>query len=196
MIGQLVQILTGHTHLKRHQAVIDEAERQRHLEALNWDNADDNGNAIIDAPDPPGDRCKVGEEPPLHRVAECKRLATLRLQIFGREDLVAPGAVPDFSDLPVYKLVSFFKEAKFETLSMLPFRAQYLPTNTSNEDSNRSLRDRKSDGDKKGKAWISRYLFHIPLKQVNRLNRLNANSDNDETLPEASASGGNFTPIP
>ena len=95
-------------------------------------------------------------------------LATLRLRIFGREDLVGPGEIPDFSDLPVYKLISFFREAGFETLSMLPYRAQYLPTNTSNEESNRSLRDRKKKADKDGKEWTSHYLFHIPLKKGRR----------------------------
>ena len=95
-------------------------------------------------------------------------MATLRLRIFGREDLVGPTEIPDFSDLPVYKLISFFREAKFECLTMLPFRDQYIPTNTSNEDSNRSLRDRKKNADKKGEEWTSHYLFHIPLKKGRR----------------------------
>ena len=45
IVSHLVQVITGHTYLKRHQAVIDESERQRILEALDWDNADDDGNA-------------------------------------------------------------------------------------------------------------------------------------------------------
>merc|ERR1712045_677453 len=55
IVGQLIQILTGHTYLKRHQAVIDESGRQRVMEALrlnNEDTADNDGNAIIDAADP------------------------------------------------------------------------------------------------------------------------------------------------
>ena len=51
---------------------------------------------------------------------------------------------------------------------MLPFRAQYLPTNTINEDSNESLRAEKDAGDKEGKKWTSKYLFHIPLKKGRR----------------------------
>ena len=51
---------------------------------------------------------------------------------------------------------------------MLPFRDQYLPTNTSNEDSNRSLRDRKKKADEEDKEWTPHYLFHIPLKRVFR----------------------------
>ena len=148
-----MQILTGHTHLKRHQAVIDESERQGYLEALGWDNADDDGNAIIDAADPRCSRCNDGDETPLHLLSECRPLATLRHSIFGRADLVGPGEIPDFSDIPVYKLISFFREAKFETLTMLPFRDQYIPTKTSNEDSNRSLRDRKKKADEKDFEW-------------------------------------------
>ena len=51
---------------------------------------------------------------------------------------------------------------------MLPFRSQYLPTNTSNEDSNKSLRREKEKGDEEGKEWTSHYLFHVPLKRVFR----------------------------
>merc|ERR1712079_800859 len=104
ILGQLIQILTGHTHLKRQQAVIDESDRQRHLEALDWDNADDDGNAITDAPDPRCSRCNDGDETPLHLLSECIPLATLRHKIFGRHDLVGPGEIPDFSDLPAYEI--------------------------------------------------------------------------------------------
>ena len=160
----MVQILTGHTHLKRHQAVIDESERQRVLEALDWDNADDDGNAIIDAADPKCSRCNVGEETPLHLLTDCDPLATLRMQIFGKHNLVEPGCIPDFSEWPIHKLISFFREAKFQPYVMLPFQAQYNPTNTSNEESNSELIAEKEAADKEGREWTSKYLFHIPLK--------------------------------
>ena len=92
----------------------------------------------------------------------------ISLSIFGREDLVPKGAIPDFSDIPVHKLISFFREANFETLTMKPYSAQYLPTNTSNEESNKSLRDQKKHADTKGSEWTSKYLFHIPLKKGKR----------------------------
>ena len=171
MVGQLVQILTGHTHLKRHQAVIDESERQRTLEALQWDNADENGDAIIDAADPICSRCGVGEETPLHLLSECTKLAKLRHDIFGRHDLVGPREVPDFSDIPAYQLIAFFKEAKFETLSMQPFRAQYLPTHTGDEESSQSLEKDKIEADTEAKKWMSKYLFHIPLKKGRKANK-------------------------
>ena len=100
----------------------------------------------------------------------------------------------DFSDLPVYKLIAFFREANFDALTMKPFRAQYLPTNTSNEDSNRSLRDRKADGDLKGKEWTSKYLFHIPLKQAIR-HKNDSSSDENDTLPEGTPLGYESTPV-
>ena len=157
---------------------------------------------VIDPADPTCERCKgKGDETPLHLLAECESLATLRLQIFGREDLVPPGAVPDFSDLPLYKIIAFFREAKFTTLSMLPFRDQYLPTNTINEDSNKSLRDRKAKADDKGKEWTSKYLFHIPLQQVLR-RKLDTddNSSNGDTIEvaqpsEAEDNGEELSPV-
>merc|ERR1712115_35024 len=179
IVNQLVQIITGHTFLKRHQAVIDESERQRCLEALDWDNADDNDDAIIDAADPRCSRCNDGDETPLHLLTECDRLADLRLSILGDHELVGPGDIPDFSGIPVYKLISFFREAKFETLSMLPFRDQYLPTNTGNEESDKSLIERKNEADKKGKEWLSKYLFRMPLVEKLPSKKTSDDSDSD-----------------
>ena len=177
--GQLVQIMTGHTFLNRHQAIIDESERQKILEALDWDNADDDGNAVIDAPNPKCTRCNKGDETPLHLLAECDRLATLRLQIFGREDLVGPREIPDFSAYPPYQLIAFFREAKFDTLPMLPFRAQYLPTNTGNEESNQRHKEEKAEADLKGKEWTSKYLFRLPLKMGLRSKKSSESDDQD-----------------
>ena len=196
IVWQLVQILTGHTYLKRHQAVIDESERQRCLEALNWDNADDDGNAIIDAADPLCSRCNVGEETPLHLLTECDRLATLRVQIFGKEKLVEPGAIPDFSDIPIYLLVSFFREAKFEALSMQPFRAQYLPTNTSNEESNKGLLEEKQEGDLKAVEWASKYLYRIPLKEGRKPPKISKSDDEDDQSGTNSADSNVIQPQP
>ena len=129
MLGQLIQIITGHTYLNRHQAIIDESERQRIIAANDYDNADEDGNAIIDAPDPLCSRCGKGEETPLHLLSECDQLATLRQSIFGRADLVGPREIPDFSDLALHKVISFFKEANFKSLSMRPYFDEYIPAN-------------------------------------------------------------------
>merc|ERR1712242_4651 len=162
------------TFLKRHQAIIDGAERQRIVEAFKFNNddefpnADDDGNAIIDAPDPSCSRCGEGEETPLHLLSDCEALGTTRMRIFGKENLVEPGAVPDFSDLPVFKIVSFFKEAKFETLPMHPFLDQYLPTNKGRNADDQGMIDAKKQGFVEGDKWISQYLFHIPLEKKQR----------------------------
>ena len=195
--GQLVQAMTGHTFLNRHQAIIDETERQNTINALkiiegnDHPNADDDGNAIIDAPDPKCRRCLMGDETPLHLLSECDQLATLRLQIFGKEELVAPGEVPDFSAFPPYQLIAFFREAKFDTLTMRPFRAQYLPTNTSNEDSNKGMRDQKRNADLLGKEWTSKYLFRLPLKMGRRAPKSSESDDVDST--NGSGDNGNAT---
>ena len=188
ILGQLIQILTGHTYLKRHQAIIDETERQRIISALktteghDYPNADDDGNAIIDAPDPTCGRCNSGLETPLHLLSECDALGTLRKDIFGREDLVAPGEIPDFSNLKIFQIVSFFREAKFETLSMHPFLDQYLPTEIPGNKDDQSMRDRKSAGTKAGKTWTSKYLYRIPYTKTDRLKTTPVtNNDNNNT---------------
>merc|ERR1712115_146918 len=166
IVGQLIQILTGHTFLKRHQAVIDESERQRIIAANNFDNADEDGMAIIDAPDPTCDRCHKGEETPLHLLSECEALGDLRRSIFGREKLVGPGEIPDFSDLRVYQIVAFFREAKFDTLTMHPFLAQYLPTDKPGNEDNQEMIEERQKGFERGKAWTSKYLFHLKAPKI------------------------------
>ena len=161
MVGQLVQFLTGHTFLKRHQAIIDESERQRIIAANNYDNADDAGNAIIDAPDSKCSRCNKGDETPLHILSECEALGALRLAVFGKEELVAPREIPDFSDLPVYQVVSFMREAKFETLTMRPFLQEYYPDKLNKDGSNQGLVDARKKYTPLGNAYLARYLYQI-----------------------------------
>ena len=168
MVSNLVMLITGHTHLKRHQAIIDESERQRIIEANGFDNADDDGNAIIDAPDPSCSRCKKGDETPLHLLSECDSLATLRKDIFGREDLVPKGEIPDFSDLPLYKIVSFFLEAGFPELSMRPYRQEHLPTDLPGLADNQELKDSKAEATKEGNKYLAKYLYHIPIDSAKR----------------------------
>ena len=161
LLGQMIQVLTGHTHLQRHQAIIDESERQRIIKANNYENADDDGNAIIDAPDPTCTRCGEGEETPLHLLSECDALATLRKDIFGREDLVEQGGIPDFTDLPLFKVISFFREANFKTLTMRPFFDEYLPTKNSEGVVDKELLEMKNAGTKEGDAFLSKYLYRM-----------------------------------
>ena len=155
----VVQIITGHTYLNRHQAIIDESERQRIIAANDYDNADEDGNAIIDAPNPLCSRCGKGEETPLHLLSECDQLATLRQSIFGRADLVGPREIPDFSDLALHKVISFFKEAKFKSLSMRPYFDEYIPATSSNEASNQEILAAKQAAEREGNIYLHKYLF-------------------------------------
>ena len=113
-------------------------------------------------------RCNNCEETPLHLLTECDDLATTRLQIFGREKLVDPGEIPDFSDLPVFKIVAFFREAKFDTLPMHPFLDQYLPTDKSSNAEDRGMVDAKKASHVEGNKWMSKYLFRIPSDPIKR----------------------------
>ena len=161
MVGQLVQFLTGHTFLKRHQAIIDESELQRIIAANNYENADDAGNAIIDAPDPKCSRCNDGEETPLHILTECEALGGLRLSTFGKEELVAPGEIPDFSDIPVYQIVSFMRDAKFVTLTMRPYLQEYYPATLNKEGTNQDLIDARKRYTLMGDAYLSKFLYQL-----------------------------------
>ena len=161
ILGQIIQIITGHTYLKRHQAVIDESERQRIIEANDFDNADDDGNAIIDAPDPSCSRCGKGEESPFHILTECDSLATLRKDIFGREDLVPKGSPPDLTDISIHKLISFFLEAKFDTLTMRPNLEEYYPTKSDKSGNIEELLKDKESATQVGTLHLSEYLYHI-----------------------------------
>ena len=176
----------------RHQAVIDESDRQRHLEALNWDNADDDGNAIIDAADPTCSRCNNGNETPAHLLSECEALGALRLSVFGKEELVEPGEIPDFSELKPYQLVSFFREANFDTLTMHPFLAQYLPTEKQRNAEDQGMKDAKAKGFKEGNAWTSKYLFHIPLKRVYGKRKKKDKKDGEDNGEEENLREGVF----
>ena len=84
------------------------------------------------------------------------------------EQILLPREIPDFSNLKPYQLISFFREAKFDTLTMHPFLAQYLPTDKPRNRDNQSMKNLKEEGFKEGDKWASKYLFHIPLEQAMR----------------------------
>ena len=61
------------------------------------------------------------EETPLHLMTECIGLYKLRLDIFGKEDPRPP------FQFPVYKIVSFLKQAKIPSFPMQPFLEEQFP---------------------------------------------------------------------
>ena len=109
-------------------------------------------------------------------------MGNLRLQIFGREDLVGPGEVPDFSQYKAHQIVSFFREAKFETLTMHPFLAQYLPTDLSGNREDLDMRAEKDDGFTRGERWTSKYLFHIPLRKATQRRGASTTAEEDQSV--------------
>ena len=162
IVSQMVQLITGHAYLNRHQAIIDDSERQRIIAANDHDNADDDGNAIIDAPDPKCRLCKVGEETPIHLLTDCNAVASIRHDIFGREDIIGPRDIHNFTHLPVHKIVSFFRELKLSGLNMRPFLEEHHPTDLSQVANDPVLMAEKEAATKKGDGWLSRYLHVMP----------------------------------
>ena len=101
------------------------------------------------------DSCKISYSCQKHYLGD------LRLAIFGKEELVAPGEIPDFSYLPVYQIVSFMREAKFETLTMRPFLEEYYPAQLNKDGSNQELVEARKQFTARGDAYLARYLYRI-----------------------------------
>ena len=53
-------------------------------------------------------------------MTECPKLATARLGVFGREDILPP-----YDNIPVYKLVSYLRDIKLKSLEMRPFLEEF-----------------------------------------------------------------------
>lgn len=102
VFGQLVGWLTGHNHLKRHQAIIDASVAQ----IMGIDSDDE------DAPDKWCDLCGGGEQTTEHIMSFCDKFAELRYRVFEESYPQKPFVV----DVP--KLVTFLKEAKIQSLEM------------------------------------------------------------------------------
>ena len=90
-------------------------------------NTGEDGEVIIPPADPSCTMCKFDpsqhdkEETPLHLMTECIGLYKLRLDIFGKEDPRPP------FQFPVYKIVSFLKQAKIPSFPMQPFLEEQFP---------------------------------------------------------------------
>ena len=124
--SQVVAFITGHCHLNRHQALIDDAETEQIRKHVG--NEDEDGNSIIPPADPTCSMCKYDpsqankEETPLHLMTECVGLKDLRRKVFG-----AYNPVPPFK-FPVFQIVAFLKEAKIPSFPMQPFLEELFPT--------------------------------------------------------------------
>ena len=131
----LVQWITGHCYLNRHQALIDESERTQI--AMKIGNEGPDGEEIIPPPDPTCSVCKhrppdfegqVREETPQHLMSECHPLAELRRSIFG-----VPYPEPPYR-FQVYQIVAFLREAKIPSFPMRPYLEGSTPTDLEREE--------------------------------------------------------------
>ena len=80
-------------------------------------------------------------------------------------EVVAPREIPDFTDLTVHQVVSFMREAKFETLAMKPFLQEYYPDKLNKDGSNQSLVEARKAHSLMGNAYLARYLYQIQSKK-------------------------------
>ena len=64
--------------------------------------------------------CGKDEESSFHIMTECEKLNNIRLSVFGREDILPP-----YTNIKVYKLVSFLKDVKLKSLEMRPFVEEF-----------------------------------------------------------------------
>ena len=129
VFGQLVGFLTGHSFLKRHQALLDataaDLERRKALLTLelNGDNGVEEGDE--DEPDKWCDLCNGGEQTTEHIMSWCDSLAQTRLEVFGEMNPQRP------YQLPVHSLVLFLKEVKLRQLEMYETLDEFLDKNRS-----------------------------------------------------------------
>ena len=61
-------------------------------------------------------------------MSDCKDLAALRLRIFAH-----PFPQPPYTNIKVYQIVAFLKEAKLPSLEMRPYLEEYDPANIPEE---------------------------------------------------------------
>jgi len=177
----VVQWITGHCHLQRHQAIIDESERQRVIAAVG--NTGPDGEVIIPSPDPTCSICRhrepdypgqVREETPLHLMSECHPLADLRRSIFGE-----PYPKPPYR-FRVFQIVAFLREAKIPTFPMRPYLEGSTPTDLERE-ANREgeegeiLEDQEEERAKaaaeaiqQGDRWHHTYLYLTNIDETER----------------------------
>ena len=124
--SQVVAFVTGHCHLNRHQALIDDAFTEQIRKQDGNEGAD--GEPIIPPADPTCTMCKFDptqqdkEETPLHLMTECVGLWQLRHKIFGVHNPEPP------FQYPVYKIVAFLREANIPSFPMQPYLEEQCPT--------------------------------------------------------------------
>ena len=116
--SQIIHFVTGHNFLRRHQAIV-ESEELRRLEQHEGLGRDEDFHEAME-PIATCSLCGGKEESSFHIMTECPKLATARLGVFGREDILPP-----YDNIPVYKLVSYLRDIKLKSLEMRPFLEEF-----------------------------------------------------------------------
>ena len=119
--SQLIHFVTGHNFLKRHQAIID-AEELRRLEQHEGLGEDVEFHEAMD-PVTACSLCGEDEETSYHIMTECPVLATTRVSVFGKDEILPP-----YDNIPVYKLISYLRDVKLKSLEMRPFVEEFKAT--------------------------------------------------------------------
>ena len=121
LCSQVIHFVTGHNFLRRHQAIIDSTELG-YLEQHEGLGEDQEFHEAME-PIAKCSLCGQSEESSFHIMTECPRLATTRVAVFGKEEILPP-----YDTIPVYKLISYLKDVKLKTLEMRPFVEEYTAT--------------------------------------------------------------------
>ena len=116
--SQVIHFVTGHNFLQRHQAIIFESEKRGYEKAL--EELEEDYEGIIDSPISSCTLCGKDEESSYHIMTECEKLSTIRLAVFGREDIPPP-----YTYIKVYQLVSYLRDVKLKSLAMRPFVEEF-----------------------------------------------------------------------
>merc|ERR1711993_187851 len=96
----------GHCFLNRHQAIIENKEREYLIKGLPVDERGEGAEIIPVSPNICR-RCGIGAETPEHLMSVCRKLATLRLRTFGN-----PFPQQPFTNIKVFQIVAFLREVK------------------------------------------------------------------------------------
>ena len=129
--------------------------------------------------------CGQGEESSYHIMTECPVLLNTRMGVFGKEKIVSP-----YTDIPVYKLISYLKDVKLKSLEMRPFieefKATELPermpdwakvndnTDSSDDELQADRRYAQAEGDK----LLHQFLYQkYSAKKIRTKNQTRSNRD-------------------
>ena len=175
--SQVIHFVSGHNFLRRHQALID-SEELRRLEQFEGLGEDEDFHAAME-PIAVCSLCGTDEESSYHIMTVCSKLMHIRMAVFGKEDIRPP-----YTDIPVYKLVSYLRDVKLKSLEMRPFLEEFggqeLPErmpdwakiNDIDSSSDDEFQADRRDAREKGNSLLHQYLYQKYSAQTLRTKAL------------------------